>query len=316
MVDYNNFKFLGISLKKNNIIFTVFIFLIFSINFSYLLYINKSFEDEFLIEKEKINASSSCGAGYLMDTEAIYSWIEINETGTILEKISDTSFNYQSLLFPWDYRIYDRDYSSCTVVSNGYLVFPSRNITSMSVHIPSLDFHISPTIALFVDNLTTSESLGGGGTVYYEFFTSPNRLIIEYKDVYTYNKSRPSYVGSFEAILFFHSGAGDIKFQYKDVLSISSNQAIVGLDYGDNLHFNLYSEINQTNLPITEKAINFEFNEMLWVCGNENRHSEDETPRIPGINLGLLLLIFSIMILSIIYIVGKNNLHKNFTKNI
>ncbi|MFX1365358.1 MAG: hypothetical protein ACFFCE_03390 [Promethearchaeota archaeon] len=247
-----------------------------------------------------------------MDTEAIYSWIEINETGTILEKISDTTFNYQSLQFPWDFRIYNKNYNSCVVVSSGYLVFPSGNISSMSVHIPSLYYHISPTIALFGDNLTTSESFGGGGIVYYKFLTSPNRLVIEYKDVYTYNNSKPSYVGSFEVILFFQPGVGDIKFQYKDVLSISSNQAVVGLDYGDSVHFNLYSEFNQTNLPITEKAIKFKFDKMLSVCGNEERYGEDETPEIPGMNPVFLLLIFSIMILSVIYILVKNKLYKYF----
>ncbi|MFW9949994.1 MAG: hypothetical protein ACFFKA_07705, partial [Candidatus Thorarchaeota archaeon] len=107
-------------------------------------------------------------------------------------------------------------------------------------------------------SIFSSLKFGIGGEIYYEFRGSApnNYLVIQYHNIYSNDNN---YIGNFEVIL---NRSGSIKFQYLNIDYLSQYDAIVGLDHGDLINYNCYSDINKSNLPYLNKAIEFSFNEL------------------------------------------------------
>ena len=60
-----------------------------------------------------LNTSSESGGGYIMNTFAEYSWIEINETGVVMSMISDSDWYIESISFDsWSFTFYETDYKN------------------------------------------------------------------------------------------------------------------------------------------------------------------------------------------------------------
>lgn len=224
---------------------------------------------------QNLGMSSQSGGGYIINTTAEYSWIEISNTGTILPGVSDNSWAFNYINFPsWNFTFYETNYDRIEVGSNGWMGFSPTSARSSPGKIPDYIDQNIDCVALLWNEFQPSESSGGGGTVFYQFLSSPNRLIIEYHEMYTSGWYGPSeYAGTFE-IIFYESG--DIKFQYKDILNLTRDLSVVGLDHGDMLNYNLYTEIKTENLPIYSKAIEFTFDKMISVNYTINHGASDE----------------------------------------
>ncbi|MBN1214063.1 MAG: hypothetical protein JXA99_01350 [Candidatus Lokiarchaeota archaeon] len=252
------------NLKINKITAKILMILLFFNIISNLIFNPlTSFKNSEKNDSENIlRISTDSGGGYIMNTDASYSWIEINETGILMDEISDVdSTEFESIEFStWNFTFYNMIYDRLDVSNRGFMIFPEDDGGSFPIDIPNIYSINEDCVALFADWIVTSESEGGGGMIYYQFLSSPNRLVIEYKDVYNSDDPDYEYVGSFE-VIFLESG--DIKFQYKNIENISEDPVVVGLDHGDTLNYNFYDGFNQSVLPLSELAIEFTFNEMI-----------------------------------------------------
>ena len=209
--------------------------------------------------ESSLKASSSSGGGYLMDTEANFNWEEINTTGTLMG-ISSQDNGVENISFSeggWNFTYYETEYDIIYVRSDGWMTFPEYN--SMGFwpvpHLQSFDYDY---IGLLMVMNGLNPSIGGD--IYYEFLTSPNRLIIEYSQIYKYSHfydDSPQLVGDFQ-VIFYENGA--IKFQYKQVFNVLSQIPYIGLDHGDTLNYNSYTAY----LPLISRAIQFTFDEMIY----------------------------------------------------
>jgi hypothetical protein len=224
---------------------------------------------------DNLKTSSESGGGYIMNTSPEYSWIEISETGVVMPIISDSAWDIEMITFDsWNFSFYETAYNSIYVAPSGWMTFNFPNSRSSYGNIPNLDPQNKDLVALLWDRFQPSENHGGGGTIYYQFLTNPNRLVIEYKDMYTdrdYGASK--YVGSFEAIFY---ETGNIKFQYQKICNFSSNPAVIGLDHGDLVNYNVFDEFNIYSLPVSNRAIEFSFNEMIPVEYSLNMETNEE----------------------------------------
>ena len=222
-----------------------------------------------------LNTSSESGGGYIMNTAAEYSWIEINETGVVMSMISDYAWDVESIAFDsWNFRFYGTDYDSIHVSTAGWMTFPYPNTRSSYGSIPDLSDQNNDLVALLWDRFQPNENYGGGGTIYYQFLTDPNRLVIEYKDMYTENYDSDSkYAGSFEVIFY---ETGNIKFQYQKLSNLYNNPAVIGLDHGDLVNYNVFDEFTFNSLPVSNRAIEFSFNEMIPIDYSQNTEINEE----------------------------------------
>ena len=205
-------------------------------------------------------SSSSSGGGYLMDTDANFNWEEINTTGTLMG-ISSQDNGVENISFSeggWNFTYYETEYDIIYVRSDGWMTFPEFNNMGFWP-IPSLrSFDYDFVALLMVVNGLNPDI---GGDIYYEFLTSPNRLIIEYSQIYDdpslFNGDSPQLVGDFQ-VIFYENGT--IKFQYKQVFDVLSQPPNIGLDHGDRLNYNSFT----AELPLISKAIQFTFDEMIY----------------------------------------------------
>ncbi|MFX1443008.1 MAG: hypothetical protein ACFFHV_06300 [Promethearchaeota archaeon] len=207
---------------------------------------------------ESLKSADKSGGGYIMDTDADFSWIEINITGTNMTAISDEDDAHDSISFTvWDFEYYGITYNEIFVSTNGWMSFTDEGSTSFWLsEIPSRDIENKDCVALLSEDLNLDNSDFGNGDVFYQFLgSSPNRyLVIEYYQAYDFHNEE--LVGDFE-VIFYENGT--IKFQYKLVNNLGGFEPIIGLDHGDLTNYNSYDAI----LPLYEKAISFEFNQMI-----------------------------------------------------
>ena len=211
---------------------------------------------------EKPKNSSESGGGYIMDTSASYSWIEIAGSGGILmTQITNSDDSYQKLniseLAGWTFTFYETEYDCIYVSSNGWMSFPNRGYTEDWIdEIPSVSEENEDGVAVFGDDLSTELPPDGSGDVYYIFSgTAPNRyLIIEYYQVSYYGGD---YLGTFE-VIFYESG--DIKFQYLNLQDIYG-WYVIGLDHGDLTNYNRFDGW-VSGQDVIGKAISFTYDEM------------------------------------------------------
>ena len=203
--------------------------------------------------------ASANGDGYIMNTDAHYSWEEINVTGINMTSISNEDDDYDSISFlgqGWNFTFYETNYSKIYVSTNGWMSFTDLGNTDEWLDgIPSQSSENVDCIALLSEDLNLDDFDFGGGDVFYNFSgTAPNRyLVIEYYQAY--DDSNEELVGDFEVILYEN---GTIKFQYKNVNNLYRFNPIIGLDHGDMTNYNSYN----ANLPLTSKAIIFVFNDL------------------------------------------------------
>lgn len=205
---------------------------------------------------EDLNISTESGGGYLMNTDATYSWIEIQTTGNLMmiSTFDDYSEEISFIGNGWTFPFYETVYESIEVSSNGWMSFTDLGNTGwLCNNIPSAKIENFDCVALLCEDLLPSYS----GNIYYQFFgTGPNRyLVIEYRQIYTFEDEL---VGDFE-VIFYENGT--IKFQYKIVNDFQWFHPIIGLDHGDLTNYNRYN----AELPLNSKAIEFTFNEMIEI---------------------------------------------------
>jgi len=245
-------------MKKSTIFLAVLVLVLAQAILS--LYSNSPFHISQDTDKNELDKtlklSTESGGGYIMDTNAAYSWIEINETGIPmgLDDISD----YGSIKIledgGWNFTFYETNYSKIYVSTNGWMSFTNLGDTDFWFReIPGQRLENIDCICPFLEGLNLSE----GGDVYYNFSgTAPNRyLVIEYYQVCEYYSDE--LVGNFQVILCEN---GTIKFQYKNVNDLLYKIGPhIGLDHGDMTNYNSY----EASLPLNEKAITFEFDK-LW----------------------------------------------------
>ncbi|MFX0181299.1 MAG: hypothetical protein ACFE78_14025, partial [Candidatus Hodarchaeota archaeon] len=134
--------------------------------------------------------------------------------------------------------------------------------------IPSLQSYDYDFVALLMTSPPLDISLGGNA--YYQFLTSPNRLVIEYSGMYD---QMAQLVGDFE-VIFYETGT--IKFQYRDVYDVLQQSPVIGLDHGDGLNYNSYTP----DLPMQSKAIEFTFDQMVEPNFGLNFKATEEYPWI------------------------------------
>ncbi|GAG98258.1 unnamed protein product, partial [marine sediment metagenome] len=190
-----------------------------------------------------------------MDTEAIYSWDEISLTGTNMT-LSESDDAYEAISFTsWNFTFYETEYDTIYVSSNGWMSFTYSTPTSPYGYIPGYTLENLDCVALYWNNLLTDDSMGGKGSIYYEFLPSPNRLVIEYDNIGGYD---PDFSGTFEVIFY---ELGNIKFQYKNLDNFTYYVGEAGLDHGDGLNYNTFTEYFYQNPSISSEAIEFTFDQ-------------------------------------------------------
>ncbi len=215
---------------------------------------------------EDLNISTESGGGYFMNTDASYSWIEIQTTGNLMmiSTFDDYSEEISFIANGWTFTFYETFYDTIEVSSNGWMSFTDLGGTGwLCNYIPSAEIENFDCVALLCEDLLPSYS----GNIYYQFFgTGPNRyLVIEYSQIYTFGDEL---VGDFE-VIFYENGT--IEFQYKIIHDIQWFYPIVGLDHGDLTNYNRYN----AKLPLNSKAIEFTFNEMIEIELGLNFNIED-----------------------------------------
>ncbi|MFX1236177.1 MAG: hypothetical protein ACFE8P_00500, partial [Promethearchaeota archaeon] len=231
--------------------------------------------EETSLDIDTLRSSSVSGGGYIMNTSATFSWIEINETGNLMLDLSNQYVNFETIYFPtWEFSFYETLYDRVHVSYMGWMSFPGTNSFSSPVDIPRYEEQNHDFVALFMDYLKTNETIGGSGGIYYQFLTVPtNMLVIEYHNVSTGDYMPYDWVGSFE-VIFYESG--NIKFQYLNVENSYYDPVPVGLDHGDCLNYNSYTGFDQISLPVSELAIEFTFDQMTEANYSLSPEENDE----------------------------------------
>ena len=275
-----------ISIKKNIVILSVLIVsLLFFMNPSLNINRdnNKAVSEIIHIPKD-LETSSENGGGYEMDTNAPFSWIEINETGTRLDILSNNDDESDVITLEWNFPYYENNYDRIYVSSNGWMTFSNLgNVEDLCYSIPSLEEENVDSIALLCINLDPSQN----GDVFFNFSgSSPNRyLVIEF---YNVSHKNGNFVGSFESILYEN---GTILFQYKELHYFDNY--IIGLDHGDGINYNNFDEF--TGLPIESKAIYFNTSSLIPVDYSLGVEENDEFSwLVTHINNGMMNSIFGI----------------------
>jgi hypothetical protein len=229
-----------------------------------------------LIEELK-NSEWVSGYNYSMNTNAPYSWIEINETGTnITSDFNDLDDGSTGISFSgqgWNFTFYGTEYNTVNVSTNGFMCFSGQG--NLEAHSPlpvpqdctqpTTDYYNDTAFLLYSDFNLDPSHLRGGGSVFYKFGgAAPNRyLVIEYFQVNNYSEAHDGdLIGDFEAIFYEN---GDIKFQYKLVRDLVWNPGyipVVGLDHGDLINYSNYTEnLNSiTGGDVEELAVYFRLN--------------------------------------------------------
>lgn len=220
---------------------------------------------------EEIKSASESGGGYIMNTYATYSWIEIKSTGTLMASISNHDYASQLITLLWNVTFYETNYTTLRVNVDGWMSFTYSG-SSSSGDIPDYEAKNKDCVALFWDDLITRELDGGSGEIYYQFLSSPDRLVVEYYNV-SYYGDDIEHLGTFEVIFY---RTGKILFQYQSLAAVDVNDITVGLDHGDLINYNSYTGINGDNLPISSKAIEFIFNQMSEDYFSFDFEEEDE----------------------------------------
>ena len=154
-----------------------------------------------------------------------YDWIDISESGDLLDDVNDDDGDNQDEVeivdLPFNFGFYGITYDEISVSSNGWISFGRTNMESFrNDHLPG-PAGPSPMLAVFWDDLTADS----GGQVYSYYDDILNVFIIQWDNVKTYEDNSNE---SFQAILFdpqFYTtptGDGEILLQYEDFNNTSN----------------------------------------------------------------------------------------------
>ncbi|NVM03136.1 MAG: tetratricopeptide repeat protein [Candidatus Helarchaeota archaeon] len=231
-----------------------------------------------------------------------YTWIDATVgTRCNLDGMDDSS---QLISLPFTFPFYDGEFNSIWVCTNGFASFVGYT-SFINVPFPTSSYY--NMIAPYWDDLRAANPCN----IYYRTLSSPNRFVIEWKDIYSFGGSM---VGSFEIILY---ETGDIIFSY-DYLDYASSYTC-GLNYGyDTYYYNSYTGLTTST---NDFSIYFEYG-----TGTPPEDPPDEQPIFDpkilaalslisdfNFNIGpivvLLIIVFSILIGGIILgrIYSRNN---------
>ena len=230
----------------------------------------KYYLDENNLEKQPKSSRIDSGYGYIMNLDVSYDWEEINTSGAEFLEISDDDYEAEELILPWKFEFYERNYSKVYANVDGVLSFTRSVPVPNYPHIPGVDLGSYDIVAVLWNELNTDETNEGSGTIYYEFRSDPDRVIIEYENVTLEDEMVVQ--GTFQVILY---RSGDIKFQYKEVYNVD-DEYVIGLDHGDDVNYNHYTGFNSSVLPVFSQAINFTFDAIKPIEYNLKYSEGDE----------------------------------------
>lgn len=324
-------------IKRKEILLVVILFIMVLATFPLSIMELMDNQNNDISQDHQINALKSSvwnsGFNYTIIDNYPYSWIEINETGTLMAFISNEDDEAQSINITaedgWEFTFYGTSYTNITVDTNGWMTFQNANDGW------TYDFHgtgsliwrdipqncsdwtdtddnnrnHNDTVCLLATDLIPSDH----GQIYYEFFgNAPNRyLVIEYFEV---EEIMEEEYQTMEAIFYEN---GDIKFQYKNITDPMSGNgwdydAKVGLDHGDLINYNNYTN----NWTITfggavkERAVYFRLSKsgaIYLPLGGDDDDDDDGEQAIPGFDLYLILLSSLLALIAVVKKLRKHN---------
>jgi hypothetical protein len=195
-----------------------------------------------------------------------YDWFEIAPPGpgTIIDQISNSDANLDTLTIPFTFKYYGQNYYELTAAINGFLAMGRTNYRwGYNSPIPDTSGP-SAMIAPFWDDLNANDTLhGGNGEVYQYFDTTNHRWIFEFKDVAHYERN--SVRETFQTILLdptyypTPTNDGEIIFQYQTVGDATGNTVgIENYPETDGIQYVFNNNYAMTAAPLnTERAIRF-----------------------------------------------------------
>jgi hypothetical protein len=154
----------------------------------------------------------------------IFSWIEINATGTQVLPGDDGNVGPFPIGFPFEF--YGTTFDSFRIAANGFATFTSTSGTLTNDTIPSPP-EPNNLLALMWDDLRPASG-GGAGNIY--FHSNSSRLVIEYDHVIRYGQTACPY--TMEIILYPN---GQIFYEYLqmgDGTCTYLNQSTIGIENG------------------------------------------------------------------------------------
>lgn len=168
-------------------------------------------DDETLNGTSKTNLLGPDGGGYYWTPNAVYDWIEINNTGTNMTLGDESSTNID---IPFNFTYYGNEYNQTMVCSNGWITFNlTDTVCSWSLgNVPDSSIDGYYGILSFLGKDLDQDN--GGENVYETLGTAPNRMfVVEFWDVGNWNPTGNPKTG--EIILY--EGSNNIKMQWKEL---------------------------------------------------------------------------------------------------
>lgn len=152
-----------------------------------------------------------------------FNWFNIKGVGTQISTWTGTSDDgYATVALPFTFTFYGNNYTSASVVTNGFLQFNGTSTAYSNDAIPSTALP-NNAIYPFWDDLNFGEA---GGTMWYYNDVANSRFIFQWDSVSHYLPSSTPGRYSFQAIL---KPNGEVLFQYKSMTG-TLNSATIGVE--------------------------------------------------------------------------------------
>ncbi|MBN2150903.1 MAG: hypothetical protein JW839_05645, partial [Candidatus Lokiarchaeota archaeon] len=188
-----------------------------------------------------VTAALPTPQNYIMHLSVPYAWQDTSG-GTI------TSIGYYydtvTVNLPFTVRLYDEEFTQITISGDGFVRMGSYN-PYWHNSIPGTDqsnYHI-----VGLNPYTDLSYSDGPGFVRYAFLSGPNRVVVEFNNVYD-RWSTMDLVGTYQVVIY-ESGMVEMHIQ-----SYAEPNGQIFIDYGNGVNYNLYSGLNAT---ITDWSVRF-----------------------------------------------------------
>nr|MDO8084166.1 hypothetical protein [Candidatus Sigynarchaeum springense] len=189
-----------------------------------------------------VTASRPSPRDYEMYLSVPYSWQDTS--GGVMTSISEY---YDSVIvsLPFSVRLYEEDFTEITICARGFVRMGGTNSYPWHNSIPSYGPDNDHIVGF--DAGTDISYVFGPGFVRYAVLSGPNRVVVEFNNMYNrwFSTER---VGTFQ-IVIYESGMVDMNFQ-----SYARSFGEIFIDYGNGINYNLYTGLNST---ITNWAVRF-----------------------------------------------------------
>ena len=193
----------------------------------------------------------------------VYSWVEIDEVGTQID-VPGVSDYTETVVLPFTFKYYGVNYDYIRISTDGWIALNGGGqIAPINGTLPSND-NVNNMVAVFWDDLYDVQYLWEGDIYYY--YDNPNhRFIIEWDSISHNDTLTEPKQEIFQAILLdpayytTATGDGEIIFQYKKVISITSNSVGIENDFQDDglqYVFDQYYDATASTL-VNQLAIKF-----------------------------------------------------------